>query len=904
MVSELCGGTATVSAELADKGHACGTNFDLTTDKKFDLATRMGRRLTQQRLEEEQPWCVVAAPPCTYFAGFSKINSLHNPSRYRHERNKSIRVADLVAEVCAHQVKANRFFIIENPQRSDLWRLPSMIRLSEMRDVNYTVVDQCMYGLCDEHGQKILKATTFLTNLPAAAERLSTRCSRNHEHRRLEGGEIVARAQVWPHSLAEAIAMSVLDSVSKQDTGKSRHHAHFSGVFPARYVAATTLAQGVDNTTLANSRRYAPRARQDRTSGARGAHREPPRQAPPQDQAPPDEPAAGSLTQPGEADAAQEEELATIEPPHRPSIEGGSSSSETLAEASTDAVEPNRRDVEGTHRHRLSTREAETQAINAAQALDQSAYDLSRVADTLCRPGQPLSTIRAIIRRLHHRWWHCSKEKMHNILKASGQPDNVLKEIDHVISSCPICRAWKSTPHRSQSTAQIPLHFNDRVQCDLLWLDSVPTLHLIDEATKYSQARFLENVSEETIMDNISDLWVRIFGAMKVLVCDQEGGLRGDHPGVVLNRWGTQSVLLPEGAHGAIVERHHAVIRNTYHKLRDQVRQDGLAISPQMLLNETIHSHNVLTSVSGHSPHQAVLGCPPPVLRIDDSPEALEEGRLDIHQQQKVREHAVCAMVKTLAEDRIRRAMKSKTQRAAVEHRFKLHDLVDFYRTPVGKSNPGWRGPAHIVDLTSLESDGIIHVKWQGRVLSARAGDVRPHLVLPVFLLRASPGYADLFDYLDNLFQSTQLFAELPLKTVFEGKTISTPRLSHHASLAPTIYDQLQHLAKYELGISASTFVLGSGVRKYHLPSHIGEHLEQGTLLYWVGEKVNSIFEHEVEVHNTLNLKELIGKNWEHARFIIVLRKSRSWSSAHRNDEEDDYTQPIEPNGYSVKTDF
>ena len=67
----------------------------------------------------------------------------------------------------------------------------------------------------------------------------------------------------------------------------------------------------------------------------------------------------------------------------------------------------------------------------------------------------------------------------------------------------------------------------------------------------------------------------------------------------------------------------------------------------------------------------------------------------------------------------------------------KLGDLVEFYRKPVTKDAVGWHGPAEVVNLTSLK-DGLLHVKWQGRVIAVRIQDVRTAMVYFSFLMRPS----------------------------------------------------------------------------------------------------------------------------------------------------------------------
>ena len=49
----------------------------------------------------------------------------------------------------------------------------------------------------------------------------------------------------------------------------------------------------------------------------------------------------------------------------------------------------------------------------------------------------------------------------------------------------------------------------------------------------------------------------------------------------------------------------------------------------------------------------------------------------------------------------------------------------------------GWSGPAEVVNVTSIQ-DGMVHVKWQGRVIAVRIADLRRSMMFLVFMMRPS----------------------------------------------------------------------------------------------------------------------------------------------------------------------
>eukprot|EP00971_Amphidinium_carterae_P131452 2603585-Amphidinium_carterae.1 len=144
--NELCGvtGTVSVSNEIRKQGHVVGTNFAVAADQQHNLSPTSGRRLLKRTLLEEQPAVVVASPPCTYLAGFSKPNAKHSPESFAEKRTEAIQIAEIATRI-------------------------------QKEGVQLLALDQCMYGLKTDKGELDKKPTSILTNLPMAEKYLSTR---------------------------------------------------------------------------------------------------------------------------------------------------------------------------------------------------------------------------------------------------------------------------------------------------------------------------------------------------------------------------------------------------------------------------------------------------------------------------------------------------------------------------------------------------------------------------------------------------------------------------------------------------------------------------------------------------------------------------------------------------------
>jgi hypothetical protein len=141
---------------------------------------------------------------------------------------------------------------------------------------------------------------------------------------------------------------------------------------------------------------------------------------------------------------------------------------------------------------------------------------------------------------------------------------------------------------------------------------------------------------------------------------------------------------------------------------------------------------NSLFTIAGTTPYEAVLGRHPPLLAESESPGA---SQLDDNDPQSVSRHvvrlrelALQSMVEESAQQRIRRAANAKTLRSGQQLEYQVGQLVDIFRPARSNDESGWRGPAKIIGLSSLDS-GFIDVSWGGRAMAIRLQDSRPALM-------------------------------------------------------------------------------------------------------------------------------------------------------------------------------
>ena len=115
------------------------------------------------------------------------------------------------------------------------------------------------------------------------------------------------------------------------------------------------------------------------------------------------------------------------------------------------------------------------------------------------------------------------------------------------------------------------------------------------------------------------------------------------------------------------------------------------------MVSECVLAKNVLTTVGGQTPYQALYGRGPPGLaEFEPQSETVLDDRSGgvagySRNRHRVREMALAAMVQESAQMRLDRALASKTRLAVELLELQPGDLVDFWRKPATKAESGLR---------------------------------------------------------------------------------------------------------------------------------------------------------------------------------------------------------------------
>lgn len=113
------------------------------------------------------------------------------------------------------------------------------------------------------------------------------------------------------------------------------------------------------------------------------------------------------------------------------------------------------------------------------------------------------------LRQLHRRFGHPSVERLAKVLNRAGhdEPSNY-EAIQKISRFYTTCQKHGQDPRRFKFALHKDIEFNHTVYVDVMYIDSSLVLHVVDEATKFQAARWLENMTSQHTCDILRLCWI------------------------------------------------------------------------------------------------------------------------------------------------------------------------------------------------------------------------------------------------------------------------------------------------------------------------------------------------------------------------------------------------------------
>ena len=262
------------------------------------------------------------------------------------------------------------------------------------------------------------------------------------------------------------------------------------------------------------------------------------------------------------------------------------------------------------------------------------------------------------------------------------------------------------------------VRFNERILLDIVTIDSKPVLHIVDEGTRFSAAKFVPDVSTKTLWSTILECWAMIYTGLPNRMLVDQGSYFGETFATLgaLSNVDVKDTGVEAHSSLGLGERYHQPLRNTYRK----IMSEHPLTPPASALAASVKALNDTLGPEGLVPSALVFGEFPPMFTNSESPAQRET----LQDRASVAQSARKEMEKIMADMRVRRALHHRVPSAA-DRFYQPGDKVLVWREKVVNHRIGeWLGPFTVMSNDELRK--LVYIQ------DAKIGAVRPFNVVQV----------------------------------------------------------------------------------------------------------------------------------------------------------------------------
>jgi hypothetical protein len=189
------------------------------------------------------------------------------------------------------------------------------------------------------------------------------------------------------------------------------------------------------------------------------------------------------------------------------------------------------------------------------------------------------------LRQLHKRFDHSSIKKFHDLLKRFDHEvkKSVLKKL---IKFCTFCQKYARLSERFKFTLRNDVNINYSVIIDVMYVENSSNLHVIDEATRFQIARWLQNITAKHIWNMLRLCWIEVYlnSSDHILHDADKNFVSREFRQFVISMTIITKLVSIE-AHWSIdiIERYHAELRRAYQMIFENLDNETDVIKKMML---------------------------------------------------------------------------------------------------------------------------------------------------------------------------------------------------------------------------------------------------------------------------------------------------------------------------------
>lgn len=209
------------------------------------------------------------------------------------------------------------------------------------------------------------------------------------------------------------------------------------------------------------------------------------------------------------------------------------------------------------------------------------------------------------LRQLHRRFGHPSVRRLARVLERSGHEID-RKALEHLTKYCRLCQLHSRAPGRFKFTLRDDREFNYCVYIDIFYIDSMPVLHVVDEATRFEAARFLQSMSAQHAWDALRACWIDVYlGPPDIVTHDAGKNFASREFRQHASTMAITTKEVPVEAHNSVgrVERYHGPLRRAY----EVIRREITGVAKEVLLQMAVKAVNDTAGPDGIVPTLLVL---------------------------------------------------------------------------------------------------------------------------------------------------------------------------------------------------------------------------------------------------------------------------------------------------------
>ncbi|KAI1002682.1 hypothetical protein K3495_g5517 [Podosphaera aphanis] len=221
------------------------------------------------------------------------------------------------------------------------------------------------------------------------------------------------------------------------------------------------------------------------------------------------------------------------------------------------------------------------------------------------------------LRRLHRRFGHPSASRLVKVLERAGHNDITHRKIlGHITKYCEKCQRFGNAPSRFKFTLKDDVDFNHCIYIDIFYIESLPVLHVVNEATKFQAARWLQNMTSQHVWESLRACWIDVYLGPPDLILHDAGSnftAREFQQNASLLAINTKCAPVESANTMGIVERYHHPLRRAYQIIKIELEGSNKTLALQM----AVKAINDTAGPDGIIPTLLVFGAYPRMSEID-----------------------------------------------------------------------------------------------------------------------------------------------------------------------------------------------------------------------------------------------------------------------------------------------